>query len=263
MLVKKDPIGYLIAYSHEYLEKKKDQFMAALQAARKNFDLRKKNAAAKETELNEAMAMANELKRKSYNEGNDTWKSEMDHQHFKLLSEKITYTRETLKKRAVRLQSNEYTIKILEKLERAFDYNIQSIQMKVEYLQEDFEDAKGSAEATRSVAALFGADDHKEVFDMAVDWTEELTSNFVAETENFMNMAPTLLYDEDLRSDMSEQSVLKLLQDMDQKADAFISGGEEKKALKGRKQDVIDAEFVTVDSSKEAVPLKKNGSLLE
>jgi hypothetical protein len=90
-------------------------------------------------------------------------------------------------------------------------------------LTTEYEAMKASAEATHDLAALFGTDDMKRVFEMAVDFMKERIAFFTSEVDSFMNENMPVITELDLQNEVAEDTLFARMAEMDQKAELLIS----------------------------------------
>lgn len=182
-----------------------------------------------------------------------TWTNQDRKLQFDLDSEKIGMIDEALKSYRNQLKRMELFCSILEKMDKATDFYIKKTKFKVETLVDLFESTKETAEATRAITELFGTDDKKKVFDMAVNHVEDEIASLSGEIDTFLNSSGEFLLAADTASDVYEDRLLNELTQWDQRANTLVSMAETESAViaKGDKGAVL-SEIATSAQSKQA-----------
>jgi hypothetical protein len=114
-------------------------------------------------------------------------------------------------------------VTILDKFKQAFDYRITVVKNFCDVLTREYNAMMASAAAAQSMAALFGTDDMKQVFEMTVNYMQNRIANFTTTVDSFITENMPVVMKMELEGDVSEDQLMQRLNEMDKKADDLIS----------------------------------------
>lgn len=253
MFIKYSPTAILEIYSRDYLDKKAEKF-----AEQKLSVEAQRNIVASTVEENRGVIeretdQARVLKERHY-DSKGKWDSDENRYTFQELSTDIGFREKSNKNLERQLSRMDFYLQILEKLQRAFRFRRNVINNFVEVLTREYNAMKASAAATQSLASVFGTDDMKKVFEMAVDFMKERIAFFAAQVDNFMQENTAVLAQADLENEVQEDLLFKRLEAMDKGVDFLIGqASEEQEALSDPQR---LATLLKSGKERELVPLK-------
>lgn len=223
------PTDMLMAYSHEFLEKKlaifrekrtnvKAQVDKLTQLINRNVDKREK-----------AFREASYLKEKSYTA--DGWSNETDHGQFKLRSQMIEQLDNSNERIQAQLDRLVLLEKILAKFERAFEFKIKEIQQWVEIFSTEYEALRDAAAAGQQAISVVVGDEEKRIFDLTVDTMRDDIAQFQGQVESALEVTSQLTSSHDIESGAAEQKIMRALTQLDSNADRLIANAQQSSSV--------------------------------
>ncbi len=222
--VKQDPIGTMKTFAENYLQKKLTQIAEKLSIVKKARKVVSDKVDGNIERMTEMKDLADQLHARSYNAGTRTWKNTQDEDQFREMSNNHAILEQSTDKLQKQLDRLDLYVSVLEKFMRAFETQMRNTQFLVEVLTTEYEAAKATAEATQTVSALFGEDDHKKVFDMSVRYTRDQVATFIADADTALSFTKDFTQENDLKGDVYAQ---KMLDRLSARADALIQGAQQ------------------------------------
>lgn len=253
--MKADPFGRMRAFANEYLQAQWEKFNDAATTLQDQLTQKGQKIERYTADLKDLNIMVKGLESR-YCKAN-VWDTDEHHNLFRLQSQKITFTEnslEKLKKDQVKLS---LLVKIIDKWRTNFKFEIETTRMTADYLEEDFKQADATAGALEAASSAFGGGDMAQADKEVRQYIEKLTSGRIARAEVLMKQIPELTAIGDLKGDAAEDEIMRRLKALDTAADeAFQEGQDDRDILTsgdaGRIAEVIKA------PAKEPIPIRRN-----
>jgi len=230
LAMKADPFGRMRAFANEYLDSKWQKFNGAATTIEDQLIQKRQKIEKFKADLEEWNTNVETLKNRHFTNG--AWDTEVNRNNFRLLSQKITFTENSvqkLEKDEIKLQ---LLVKIIDKWRNNFRFEIETTRMTADFLEEDFRQADATAGAVEAASSAFGGGDMAQADKDVRQYIEKLTSGRMARAEVLMKQIPELTAIGDLKGDAAEDEIMRRLKDLDSAADeAFREGQEERYVL--------------------------------
>jgi hypothetical protein len=225
--IKYSPTTVIEIYANEYLDKKGQDFGRRKQVVESSKEIVARNIEENQASIDESVENSRSLKERHYNEKTRKWDSIENQNLFAEYASNIKFREASNNNLSKQLKRLEFYLQILEKFQAAFTHRRNVIRNFCQILTREYEAMKASAAATRDLAALFGTDDMKQVFEMAVNFMKERIAFFTSEVDSFMNENMPVITELDLQNEVAEDALIARLEEMDKKADLLINQASE------------------------------------
>ncbi len=225
--VKYSPTTIIEIYANEYLDKKGQDFGQRKRLVDSKREIVARTIDENTESIRESEDNARTLKARHYDEKKRKWDTVENQNLFMEYASNIKFRTASNLNLQKQLKRLEFYLQILEKFQVAFNHRRNVIRNFCQILTREYEAMKASAEATRDLAALFGTDDMKQVFDMAVNFMKERIAFFTSEVDSFMNENMSVVTELDLQNEVAEDALLTRLAEMDKKAELLITQASE------------------------------------
>lgn len=233
IFVKRWPTEFIEYYAGDYLDGKEKTFDTMRTSVRKQRNVISQIKEANEAEVTDKTEKARTLKNRSYSASTGKWKNEDDRLTFQEFSATIGFKTKSIANQAKQLERMDKYLDILDKYKRAIRFRRNVLRSFVETLKNDYAASMALNQAQDSVAAAFGTDDMKKIFDMSVDFMNNRIAFVNAKVDDFMTANKSVLAEVDLENNVAEDRLLQQLNAWDAGAESIISQTEEEQEALG------------------------------
>jgi hypothetical protein len=251
--MKSDPFGRMRAFADEFLGGQFEKFNTAsvrlegqLQTVRQKL--------VKHTETLNASTQTVAAVRKKYLRPDGSWASDEYRDAFRLESQRITLTEETLKKLRVSEATLTTLVKIVDRWRNTFKFEIESTRMSAQFLEDQWNQANETAGALEAASSVFGHGDMAKADREVRDYIEKLTASRMAQADVLMKQLPELTALGDLKGDVAEDEIMSRLARLDNDSQrAFVEVQEDRRLIESGGS----AQITEVVKQKAAVPARR------
>lgn len=212
--MRSDPFGRMRAFADEFLGEQYEKFNQAATRIEAQLHTTRASIAKHEEALEESNAMVAAIKKRHMSPGG-VWSSDEHRDAFRLESQRILLTEETLKKSRKNELKLATLVKIVDRWRNTFKFEIESTRMSADFLEMQFHQANETAGALKSAATVFGHGDMAKADKEVREYIEKLTANRIAESDVLMKQIPELTALGDLQGDAAEDEVMDRLRELD------------------------------------------------
>lgn len=252
--MKSDPFGRMRAFAEEFLGAQYEKFNAAsvriegqLQATRQKLT--------KHTEaLHRSQQTVEALRKRHLSSTTGAWDSDEHRNAFRLESQRITLTEETLKKLRVSEATLTTLVKIVDRWRNTFKFEIESTRMSAQFLEDQWNQANDTAGALEAASTVFGHGDMAAADKEVREYIEKLTASRMAQADVLMKQIPELTALGDLKGDIAEDEIMARLSKLDTDSQrAFVEVQEDRRLIQAGGA----AQITEVVKQKDAVPARR------
>lgn len=213
--MKQDPFGRMRAFADEFLGEQYNKFNAACQRIEALLYSTQQKIEKHTESLEESNATAKALKQHYVGE---KWKSDASRDQFRLESQRIKLTEDTLSKLKKQEAQLAMLVKIVDRWRNTFRFEIESTRMSADFMESQWHQANEMAGAVEAASSVFGHGDMARADKEVRAYIDKLTSERMAKATVLMKQIPELTAMGDLRGDVAEQDIMSRLQELDQES---------------------------------------------
>jgi hypothetical protein len=224
LMIKSGPLDVIYAYVNEYLGQKLDTIR---EAADRVYGIRneiKQNIENYQTQIRERIQQADTLKSRYYKNGQ--WTDDDKRYQFQKISSEAGMLQTNLDKSTKRFDRAEKYCQIMKKMQQAFEFYRDKTKFFADTLSADYREAQAMAKATQATSSVLGGDAHSDIYEMSVKYVQGQISLFTGQVDRFMQVAPQFLAEPELHDMVSEDSMMKTLDQWDQASDQLMQQAE-------------------------------------
>ena len=219
-MMKSDPFGRMKAFANEYLQEQWQRFNDAAVRIQQQLDLVRNKTDKQSIGLADSNSKVGALESRYFQGG--VWASEEHRNAFRLESQRIKLTEDTLARLATSEARLAIMVKILDRWRETFRYQIESTRMTAEFLELQYNEARDTEGAINAASSAFGHGDMAQADKEVREYIEQLTAGHLARAEVLMKQIPELTAIGDLKGDIAEDEIMRRLQNLDADASAAL-----------------------------------------
>ena len=222
-MAKRDPIGMMKAFAHEYLEQKLATFREKITIVEAQCIRLKDKVTEFQELLEKALKTAQFQVKRFYDKANEKWLDANAEAICRQASLEHKTRESSIKKFQAQLTMLEKLLAVLRKFEQVFEWKIEQIQLFVEVLSAEYEASKATAEAMREALGALSHGSVKQVFDNVVEWTRSDVAMFMGEAEGALNIFSKVTAEFDVEQSMASDDMMQKLTQMEVSADSLMT----------------------------------------
>ena len=220
LMIKSGPLDVIYAYVNEYLGEKLDTIR---EAADRVYGIRneiKQNIETYEAQIRERIQQADTLKSRFYR--NNQWIDEDKRFQFQKISSEAGILPSNLDNPANRFEPAEKYCQIMKRMHQAFEFYRDKPKFFADTLAADYREAQAMAKATQATSSVLGGDPRSDIYEMSVKYVQGQIALFTGQVDRFMQVAPQFLAEPELHDMVSEDAMMKTLDQWDQATDQLM-----------------------------------------
>jgi hypothetical protein len=260
LMIKTGPLEVIYAYVNEYLGEKLETIRVA---ADRVYGIRneiKQNIDNYQAQIRERIQQADALKSRYYK--NDQWGDEDKRYQFQKISSEAGMLQGNLEKSEKRFERAEKYCQIMKKMQQAFEFYRDKTKFFADTLSADYREAQAMAKATQATSSVLGGDARVDIYEQSVKYVQNQIALFTGQVDRFMQVAPQFLAEPEIHDMVSEDNMMKTLDQWDVATDQLMEQaeniGKAGQALSsGDKKEAMA--IVTHGDQRQAVPVEKQG----
>jgi len=224
LMIKSGPLDVIYAYVNEYLGEKLDTIR---EAADRVYGIRneiKQNIEKYEAQIRERIQQADTLKSRFYR--NNQWIDEDKRFQFQKISSEAGMLQSNLDKSSKRFERAEKYCQIMKKMQQAFEFYRDKTKFFADTLAADYREAQAMAKATQATSSVLGGDPRSDIYEMSVKYVQGQIALFTGQVDRFMQVAPQFLAEPELHDMVSEDAMMKTLDQWDAATDQLMAQAE-------------------------------------
>ncbi|MCI0513010.1 hypothetical protein L0128_07365, partial [candidate division KSB1 bacterium] len=224
LMIKSNPLDIIYAYVNEYLSEKLNTIRGA---ADRVYGIRneiKQNVENYQTQIKERIQQADALKSRFYK--NNQWTDEDKRFQFQKISSEAGMLQTNLKKSETRFERTEKYCQIMKKMQQAFEFYRDKTKFFADTLSADYREAQAMAKATQATSSVLGDDVHGDIYEQSVKYVQGQIALFTGQVDRFMQVAPQFLADREIHDIVSEDAMMKTLDQWDAATDQLMQQAE-------------------------------------
>lgn len=220
MMIKSGPLDIIYAYVNEYLSEKLNTIM---NAADKVYGIRNEinqNIENYQSQIRERIQQAEALKSRYYKD--NQWTDEDKRYQFQKISSEAGMLQTNLDKSQKRFERAEKYCQIMKKMQQAFEFYRDKTKFFADTLSADYREAQAIAKATQATSSVLGGDPRVDIYEQSVKYVQGQIALFTGQVDRFMQVAPQFLAEPEIHDMVSEDSMMKTLDQWDQASDQLL-----------------------------------------
>jgi hypothetical protein len=224
LMVKSGPLDVIYAYVNEYLGEKLETIR---DAANRVYGIRneiQQNIEKYQQQIRERMQQAETLKSRFYK--NNQWIDEDKRYQFQKISSEAGMLQTNLDKSSKRFERAEKYCQIMKKMQQAFEFYRDKTKFFADTLSADYREAQAMAKATQATSSVLGGDAHSDIYEMSVKYVQGQIALFTGQVDRFMQVAPQFMAEPELHDMVSEDAMMKTLDQWDKASDQLMEQAE-------------------------------------
>ncbi len=224
LMIKSGPLDVIYAYVNEYLGEKLDTIR---EAADRVYGIRneiQQNIEKYQTQIRERMQQAETLKNRFYK--NNQWIDEDKRFAFQKISSEAGMLQTNLDKSNKRFERAQKYCQIMKKMQQAFEFYRDKTKFFADTLAADYREAQAMAKATQATSSVLGGDAHSDIYEMSVKYVQSQIALFTGQVDRFMQVAPQFMAEPELHDMVSEDAMMKTLDQWDKASDQLMQQAE-------------------------------------
>jgi len=257
LMVKSGPLDIIYAYVNEYLQEKLDTIR---EAADHVYGIRneiKQNIDNYTEQIKERIQQADSLKSRYYK--NNQWTDDDKRFQFQKISSEAGMLQTNLDKSQKRFERAEKYCQIMKKMQQAFEFYRDKTKFFADTLSADYREAQAMAKATQATSSALGGDPRSDIYEMSVKYVQNQIALFTGQVDRFMQVAPQFLAEPELADMVSEDAMMKTLNQWDRTTDELMQQAEDigkagEAMSSGNKTEALA--IVTSGDKRELVPIQ-------
>lgn len=224
LMIKSGPLDIIYAYVNEYLSEKLETIQNAADHVYGIRNEISRNVDNYQEQIKERIRQADALKDRFYKNG--AWVDEDKRFQFQKISSEAGMLQSNLDKSTKRLERAEKYCQIMKKMQQAFEFYRDKTKFFADTLAADYHEAQAMAKATQATSSVLGGDAHSNIYDMSVKYVQGQISLFTGQVDRFMQVAPQFLAEPELNDMVSEDAMMKTLDQWDNATDELLQQAE-------------------------------------
>lgn len=225
LMIKSGPLDIIYAYVNEYLGEKLQTIQGAADHVYGIRNGIKSNIEKYEEQIRERIKQADALKDRFFEKG--AWTDEDKRFQFQKISSEAGMLQSNLEKSKKRYERAEKYCQIMKKMQQAFEFYRDKTKFFADTLAADYSEAQAMAKATQATSSVLGGDDHSDIYEMSVKYVQNQISLFTGQVDRFMQVAPQFLAEPELNDMVSEDAMMKTLDQWDNATDQMLQQAED------------------------------------
>ncbi len=225
LMIKSGPLDIIYAYVNEYLGEKLQTIRGAADHVYGIRNGIKTNIENYETQIRERIKQADALKDRFFEKG--AWTDEDKRFQFQKISSEAGMLQSNLEKSKNRFERAEKYCQIMKKMQQAFEFYRDKTKFFADTLAADYNEAQAMAKATQATSSVLGGDDHSDIYEMSVKYVQNQIALFTGQVDRFMQVAPQFLADREIHDMVSEDAMMKTLEQWDSATDQLLQQAED------------------------------------
>jgi hypothetical protein len=224
LMIKSGPLDVIYAYVNEYLGEKLDTIR---EAADRVYGIRneiQQNIEKYQAQIRERIQQAETLKSRYYR--NNQWSDEDKRFQFQKISSEAGMLQSNLDKSTKRFERAEKYCQIMKKMQQAFEFYRDKTKFFADTLAADYREAQAMAKATQATSSVLGGDPRSDIYEMSVKYVQGQIALFTGQVDRFMQVAPQFLAEPELHDMVSEDAMMKTLDQWDKASDQLMEQAE-------------------------------------
>ncbi len=224
LMIRSNPLDIIYAYVNEYLGEKLN---AIRDSADHVYGIRneiKNNIANYREQINERIQQAEALKSRFYK--NDQWTDDDKRYQFQKISSEAGMLQTNLSKSEKRFERAEKYCEIMKKMQQAFEFYRDKTKFFADTLSADYREAQAMAKATEATSSALGGDARVDIYEQSVKYVQNQIALFTGQVDRFMQVAPQFLAEPEIHDMISEDAMMKTLEQWDQASDQLMEQAE-------------------------------------
>jgi hypothetical protein len=224
LMIKSNPLDIIYAYVNEYLSEKLNTIR---EAADHVYGIRneiKNNITNYRSQINERIQQADALKSRFYK--NESWTNEDKRYQFQKISSEAGMLQTNLNKSEKRFDRAEKYCQIMKKMQQAFEFYRDKTKFFADTLSADYREAQAMAKATQATTSALGGDARVDIYEQSVKYVQGQIALFTGQVDRFMEVAPQFMADPEIHDMVSEDAMMKTLDQWDQATDQLMEQAE-------------------------------------
>ncbi|RPI01363.1 MAG: hypothetical protein EHM72_06670 [Calditrichaeota bacterium] len=214
----------IYAYVNEYLSEK----LATIRsAADRVFGIRNEiqnNIVKYEEQIRERIKQADTLKSRFFKD--NQWLDEDKRYQFQKISSEAGMLQGNLDKSNRRFERAEKYTQIMKKMQQAFEFYRDKTKFFADTLDADYREAQAMAKATQATSSVLGGDPRSDIYEMSVKYVQNQIALFTGQVDRFMQVAPQFLAEPEIHDMVSEDAMMKTLDQWDKASDQLMEQAE-------------------------------------
>jgi hypothetical protein len=224
LMIKSGPLDIIYAYVNEYLSEK----LATIRsAADRVYGIRNEiqnNIQNYQEQIRERIKQADTLKSRYFKD--NQWTDEDKRYQFQKISSEAGMLQGNLDKSQSRFIRAEKYSQIMKKMQQAFEFYRDKTKFFADTLDADYREAQAMAKATQATSSVLGGDPRSDIYEMSVKYVQGQISLFTGQVDRFMEVAPQFLAEPELHDMVSEDAMMKTLDQWDKASDQLMEQAE-------------------------------------
>ena len=224
LMIRSNPLDIIYAYVNEYLGEK---LKTIQQAADRVYGIRNeihRNIENYQSQIQERVKQADALKSRYYK--NNQWTNEDKRFQFQKISSEAGMLQTNLNKSQKRFERAEKYCDIMKKMQQAFEFYRDKTKFFADTLSADYREAQAMAKATQATSNALGGDARVDIYEQSVKYVQNQIALFTGQVDRFMQVAPQFLAEPEIHDMVSEDAMMKTLEQWDQASDQLMEQAE-------------------------------------
>ncbi len=224
LMIKSNPLDIIYAYVNEYLGKK---LKTIQDSANRVYGIRNeihRNIENYQSQIQERVKQAEALKNRFHK--NNQWTDDDKRYQFQKISSEAGMLQTNLNKSEARFERAEKYCDIMKKMQQAFEFYRDKTKFFADTLSADYREAQAMAKATQATSSALGGDAHADIYEQSVKYVQNQISLFTGQVDRFMEVAPQFMADPEIHDMVSEDAMMKTLDQWDQASDQLMEQAE-------------------------------------
>ncbi len=224
LMIKSNPLDIIYAYVNEYLSEKLNTIRSAADHVYGIRNEIKNNIDNYRAQINERVQQADALKSRFYKDGQ--WTNEEKRFQFQKISSEAGMLQTNLTKSEKRLERAEKYCQIMKKMQQAFEFYRDKTKFFADTLSADYREAQAMAKATEATSSVLGGDARVDIYEQSVKYVQNQIALFTGQVDRFMQVAPQFMAESEIHDMVSEDAMMKTLEQWDQATDQLMEQAE-------------------------------------
>ena len=224
LMIRSNPLDIIYAYVNEYLSEKLNTIRDAADHVYGIRNEIKNNIENYRSQINERIQQADALKSRFYK--SDQWSNEDKRFQFQKISSEAGMLQTNLNKSEKRFDRAEKYCQIMKKMQQAFEFYRDKTKFFADTLSADYREAQAMAKATQATSSVLGGDARVDIYEQSVKYVQNQIALFTGQVDRFMQVAPQFMAESEIHDMVSEDAMMKTLDQWDQASDQLMEQAE-------------------------------------
>ncbi len=224
LMIRSNPLDIIYAYVNEYLGEK---LGIIGDAADRVYGIRNEihqNIENYQSQIKERVQQAEALKSRYHK--NNQWTDEDQRYLFQKISSEAGMLQTNLDKSKKRFERAEKYCQIMKKMQQAFEFYRDKTKFFADTLSADYREAQAMAKATQATSTVLGGDARVDIYEQSVKYVQGQIALFTGQVDRFMQVAPQFMAEPELQDMVSEDAMMKTLDQWDKATDQLMEQAE-------------------------------------